>query len=95
MGILVGFGGLGGVGVWGGLALCVCRDLLNWVPCVHPPLGGVLFLVGNLYMIFYVYVTIVVVINTKKKAKVGRCVEHPRHYRGYSLLYLIMVVNYE
>jgi hypothetical protein len=28
-------------------------------------------------MIFYVYITIQII---KKKAKVGRCVEHPRQY---------------
>ena len=38
---------------------------LNWVSYVYPPLGGLLFLAGNPYMIFDVYITIVmVVINT-------------------------------
>ena len=35
--------------------LGVCRDLLNWVPCVYPPLGGVLFLAGNPYDILCIY----------------------------------------
>ena len=33
--------------------------LLNWVSCVYPPLGGLLFLAGNPYMILYVYITII------------------------------------
>ncbi len=46
----------GGVLPWG-----VSRDLLNCVyseHSVYAPLGGVLFFVGNPYMIFHVYVTI-------------------------------------
>jgi hypothetical protein len=39
--------------------LGVCRDLLNWVSCVYPPLRGVRDFVGNPYMIFYVYITII------------------------------------
>ena len=62
----MGFGGLRGVVVGGGLAVRrFWRDLLNWVTSVYPPLGGLLFLAGNPYMIFDVYITIVmVVINT-------------------------------
>ena len=33
--------------------------LLNWVSCVYPPLRGLLFLAGNPYMIFDVYITII------------------------------------
>ncbi len=45
---------------WGGVFPSgVCRDLLNRVSCMYPPLGGLLFLAGNLYMILYVYITII------------------------------------
>ncbi len=60
---LAWFAGFWGFGVRGGLAvwriLRVWRDLLNWMSSVYPPLGGLLFLVGNPYMILYVYITII------------------------------------
>jgi hypothetical protein len=51
---------------------------------VYPPLGGLLFLAGNPYDILCIYIlpSFLVVINTEKQAKVGRCVEHPKVYKG-------------
>ncbi len=47
-------------------------DVLNWVPSVYPPLGGALFLVGNPYMIFYVYITIISGRNKYRKISKSR-----------------------
>jgi hypothetical protein len=48
------------------------RDLLNWVSCVYPPLGGLLFLAGNPYMILYVYITIIYGRNKYRKISKSR-----------------------
>ena len=51
------------VGVYPPLALrrfgVILLNRVYFAPGVYPPLGGLLFLAGNPYMILYVYITII------------------------------------
>ena len=61
---------------------------LNWVSCVYPPLGGLLFLAGNPYMIFDVYITIISGRNKYLKISESRQMRRASH----TILRILLVI---